>query len=103
MLEMQNYLQGLTPPLPANYDFTDGVHSVHVPAVAVSRDISSGSRVDKVETSQGYLMDVYENHIVLKGRDFVKGKFIPIAHYCLNTTLQTIEANTFTDNTGKIK
>lgn len=102
MLEMQNYLQGLTPPLPANYDFTDGVHSVHVPAVAVSRDISSGSRVDKVETSQGYLMDVYENHIVLKGRDFVKGEFIPIAHYCLNTTLQTIEANTFTDSTGTI-
>lgn len=102
MLEMQDYLQGLNPSLPANYDFTDGVHSFHIPATSVSRDISSGNRVDKVETSQGYLMDVYENHIVLKGRDFVKGEFIPIAHYCVDTTLQTIEAGTFTDSTGTI-
>ena len=87
MLEMQDYLQGLNPSLPANYDFTDGVHSFHIPATSVSRDISSGNRVDKVETSQGYLMDVYENHIVLKDRDFVKGEFIPIAHYCVDTTL----------------
>jgi hypothetical protein len=102
MLEMQDYLQGLPSPLPANYDFTDGVHSVHIPATAVSRDISSGSREDVVATSQGYLMDVYENHIVLKGRDFVKGEFIPIATYCLNTKLVEIPAGTFTDSTGTI-
>ena len=102
MLEMQDYLQGLNPPLPANYDFTDGVHSIHIPSTAISRDISSGSRDDVVTTSQGYLMDVYENHIVLKGRDFVKGEFIPIAHYCLDTTLQTIPAGTFKDSTGTI-
>lgn len=92
MLEMQNYLQSLNPPLPANYDFTDGVHSFHIPATAMSRDISSGSREDKVETSQGYLMDVYANHIVLKGRDFVKGEYIPIAQYCVDTTLKTVES-----------
>lgn len=102
MLEMQDYLQGLNPPLPANYDFADGVHSIHIPSTAISRDISSGSRVDEVKTSQGYLMDVYKNHIVLKGRDFVKGEFIPIAHYCLDTTLKTIAANTFKDSTGTI-
>ena len=102
MLEMQDYLQGLNPPLPANYDFTDGVHSIHIPATAMSRDISTGSREDKVETSQGYLMDVYENHIVLKGRDFVKGEFIPIATYCLDTTLVEIPAGTFKDSTGTI-
>lgn len=102
MLEMQDYLQGLNPPLPANYDFTDGVHSFHIPATSVSRDISSGDRVDKVETSQGYLMDVYENHIVLKGRDFVKGEFTPIAHYCVDTPLHTIPAGTFVDGTGTI-
>lgn len=102
MLEMQDYLQGLDNPLPANYDFTDGIHSVHIPSLAISRDISSGERVDVVETSQGYLMDVYENHIVLKGRDFVKGGFVPIAQYCLDTTLQAIEAGTFTDDTGTI-
>ena len=92
MLEMQDYLQSLPTPLPANYDFTDGVHSIHIPAVAISRDISSGSREDVVATSQGYLMDVYDNHIVLKGRDFVKGEFIPIAQYCLDTTLKTVDS-----------
>jgi len=102
MLEMQNYLQGLNPPLPANYDFTDGVHSVHIPSTSVCRDISSGDREDLTVTSQGYLMDVYENHIVLKGRDFVKGGFVPIANYCLDTTPQTIPAGTFTDDTGTI-
>lgn len=97
MLEMQNYLQGLYPPLPANYDFMDGVHSVHIPSTSVSRNISSGERVDVDATSQGYLMDVYENHIVLRGIDFTKigtaeGELIPIAHYCLDTTLKTVES-----------
>lgn len=102
MLEMQNYLQSLTPPLPANYDFTDGVHSIHLPSLSISRDISSGTRVDVVATSQGYIMDVYDNYLVLKGRDFANDSYIPIAHYCLNTPLQTIEANTFVDPTGTI-
>lgn len=92
MLEMQDYLQSLDPPLPANYDYADGVHSVHIPSVAISRDISSGSRVDEVTTSQGYLMDVYANHIVLRGIDFTTNTFIPIAHYCLDTTLKTVES-----------
>ena len=47
-------------------------------------------------------MDVYENHIVLKGRDFVDEKFVPIAIYQLDTTLQTIEEGTYTDSTGII-
>lgn len=92
MLEMQNYLQSLATPLPANYDYTDGVHSVHIPSVAISRDISSGSRVDEVTTSQGYLMDVYANYIVLRGIDFTTNTFIPIAHYCLDTMLKTVES-----------
>ena len=92
MLEMQDYLQGLANPLPANYDFTDGIHSVHIPSLAICRDITSGERVDVVATSQGYLMDVYENHIVLQGRDFAAGAYIPIAQYCLDTTLKTVES-----------
>lgn len=86
LLQTQEYTQNLENPLPANYDFACGVHSVHIPSLARPRDISSGTRVDKVGESQGYLMDVYENHIILRGRDFVKGEFIPIATYCLNTT-----------------
>lgn len=52
--------------------------------------------------SEGYVVDVYKKHIVLRGRDFVSEKFLPIASYWLDTTLQTIEANTFTDSTGTI-
>lgn len=108
MLEMQDYLQGLEKPLSANYDFTNGIHSIHIPSLAISRDLTdnynkpAGEREDIIATSQGYLMDVYENHIVLKGRDFVKGEYIPIAQYCLDTTLQTIAPNTYTDSTGMI-
>jgi hypothetical protein len=47
--------------------------------------------------------DVYENHIVLRGRDFANEKFVPIATYKIDTTLQNVEANTFTDSTGTIK
>lgn len=102
MGQMQEYAQKLKTPLPVNYDFSCGIHSVHIPSLAVPRDISTGSRLDVVGESQGYLMDVYQNHVVLRGRDFIKGAFIPIATYCLDTTLQTIDANTFTDSAGII-
>lgn len=102
MLQMQEYTQKLDPPLPANYDKENGIHSVHIPSLAVPRDITTGARVDVPGESQGYLMDVYENHVVLRGMDFARGEFIPIANYCLDTTLQTVEAGTFTDSAGVI-
>ena len=51
---------------------------------------------------KGYVMDVYENGVHLRGRDFVKGAFLPIASYWLDTTLQTVAAGTYTDSTGTI-
>lgn len=86
----------------ANYDRMFGCHSVHIPSLAVPRDYAEDTYVAMYSESEGYVVDVYENHIVLKGRDFVKGKFLPIATYCIDTTLQTIEANTYTDSTGLI-
>lgn len=86
----------------ANYDRMFGCHSVHIPSLAVPRDYENNEYVTKYAESEGYVVDVYENHIVLRGRDFVKGEFLPIATYCLDTTIQTIEANTFTDPTGTI-
>lgn len=103
MAQMQEYTQALSNPLPANYDFACGVHSIHIPSLTIPRDISSGTRVEMAGESQGYLMDVYDKHIVLRGIDFVKGEFIPIAQYCLDTTLQYILPDTFTDSTGTIK
>lgn len=86
----------------ANYDRMHGCHSVHIPSLAVPRDYENDAYVTKYAESEGYVVDVYQNHIVLRGRDFVKEKFLPIATYCLDTTLQTIKPKTFTDETGTI-
>lgn len=103
LLSSQEYTEQLASPLPANYDYALGCHSVHIPSLAIPYDISTGERVMISGKSEGYLMDVYENHIVLKGMDFVNMKPIDIAHYCLDTTIQIIEPNTFIDSTGTIK
>lgn len=89
----------------ANYTTRNGFKSVHIPSSAIPRvaDLETNVSVDDYYSSQGYLVDVYENHIILRGRDFVADKFLPIATYCLDTTLQTIAAGTFTDSTGTIE
>lgn len=84
-------------PPPMNYDFTSGVHSVNIASVAFPVDISHGDTDEIWSESQGLLVDVYQNHIVLRGIDFVRNKFIPIAHYCLDTTLKTVESKAASD------
>ncbi|MBQ8232440.1 MAG: metallophosphoesterase family protein [Lachnospiraceae bacterium] len=71
----------------ANYSTALGFKSAHVPSTAYCRDIRSGSIV-KQEIAQGYIVDVYENNIVLKGYDFTANSLVPIAQYCINTTLK---------------
>lgn len=90
----------------ANIDHIFGGWSIHIPSLAVPRDgdvTGANSRQDIYADSEGYVVDVYENGIHLRGRDFVKGEFLPIASYWLDTTLQTIPAGTYTDSTGTIK
>ena len=86
----------------ANYSIRLGYRSVHIPSLAVPRDIVNDSLSNIYAESEGYVVDVYENGIHLRGRDFVKGEFLPIASYWLDTTLQTVEAGTYTDSTGTI-
>lgn len=89
----------------ANYDHLRGCHSVHIPSISVPRDSDwavSPSAVDVYADSEGYVVDVYKTGIHLRGRDFVKGEFLPIASYWLDTTLQTVAAGTYTDSTGTI-
>jgi Icc-related predicted phosphoesterase len=86
-----------------NYDKNFGCHSIHIPSSASGRSLKAdGSGWENPVGSYGYVVDVYEKYIVLRGCDFVAEKFVPIATYCLDTTLQTVEANTFTDSTGTI-
>lgn len=89
----------------ANIDHIFGGWSIHIPSLAAPRDgdpSGASSRVEVYADSEGYVVDVYENGIHLRGRDFVEEKFLPIASYWLDTTLQTIEAGTFVDSTGTI-
>ena len=90
----------------ANYDNKYGMHSIHIPSITMLRtgdESGSASKKEVYEGSEGYVVDVYENGIHLRGRDFASGEFLPIASYWLDTTLTNIEAGTFTDTTGTIK
>lgn len=89
----------------ANIDHIFGGWSIHIPSLAVPRDgdpSGASSRKEIYSDSEGYVVDVYKDGIHLRGRDFVKGEFLPIASYWLDTTLQTVEAGTYTDSTGTI-
>lgn len=86
----------------ANYDFSDGYHSVHVPSITIPRTGNSDgatSREELPDESEGYLVDVYESGIMLRGRDFVRDLYLPIAQYYLDTTLKAPSANHFSDKT----
>ena len=88
----------------ANYDRLYGCHSVHIPSTMAIKTLNSAGTGYDGDTTKpmGYVVDVYENHIVLRGREFESEKFLPIATYCLDTTPQTITEGTFTDDTGTI-
>ena len=77
----------------ANLSRAEGYRSVHIPSLAVPRDDTDGDgKADTVyEGSEGYVVDVYENGIHLRGRDFINDIDIPIASYWLDTTIKTVE------------
>ena len=86
----------------SNYSEQCGYRSVHIPSLCKPTKMvdSNGVGVQDTTESQGYIVDVYPNGIHLRGRDFVKGEFLPIASYWIDTTLQTVAAGTYTDSTG---
>jgi predicted phosphodiesterase len=90
----------------ANYSSAVGYRSVHIPSLAVPRDKKDNGFTIAYAESEGYTVDVYDNYIVLNGRDFIDndadGHIIPLGTYKIDTALQTVEANTFTDSTGTI-
>ena len=65
--------------------------SVHVPSCAKPIDSNGATREDRVAQSEGAVINVYENHIDILGVDFISGKYLPIATYRLDTTLQEVE------------
>lgn len=91
----------------ANYDKLFGIHSVHIPSLSSPRRFNGSAYVPMYSDSEGYVVDVYENGIHLRGRDFAynkgEGRWLPIASYWLDTTLQIIPAGAYTDPTGTIR
>lgn len=86
----------------ANYDFDRGCHSIHIPSLAMPVNVVGGVRVQEYEGSQGYVVDVYDDHILLRGMDFVTGEPLLIARYCLETPLKEVAPGTYHDPTGTI-
>ena len=90
----------------ANYSDANGYRSVHIPSLSVPRDPNGTKLTDVYAESEGYIVDVYDDCIVLNGRDFIDndadGHGIGIATYKVDTALVEIPAGTFTDSTGTI-
>lgn len=92
----------------ANFSEVVGYRSVHISSLAVPRDrLTDGSGYTNVYAeSEGYIVDVYDDFIIINGRDFVDndadGHIIPIATYKIDTRLVHVPAGTFTDSTGTI-
>lgn len=84
----------------ANYTNINGFRSVHIPSCGAPRDIVDGTTKEDNNASQFYLLDVYDNCIVLKGVNMIE-PYNPVANYealgtyKIDTTLQNIAENTF--------
>ena len=65
---------------------------VHVPSCAVPKFIANanaGTTVDPL-ASEGAIVDVYDNYIDIRAMDLKNGKYLPIGHYRLDTTLVSV-------------
>ena len=75
--------------------------NVHIPSCAIPGDANDDVEIGRmVEENEGGIVDVYDDYIEIKGIDFKTGKYIPVAQYRLDTTIQPILDK---DNTAYIK
>lgn len=67
----------------ANYSTENGFKSVHVPSLGSPRTLISadGTWQAAESESQGYIVDVYDDCIVLNGWDFIGSKPVPLGTY----------------------
>lgn len=76
----------------ANYTEKNGFKSVHVPSGGYPRELNEledgtadGTWTAKEAESQGYIVDVYEDCIVLNGMDLINNQPVPLGVYRINT------------------
>lgn len=79
-----------------------GRYSVHIPSLTNPSypDFNAMIYLEDTRAGEGYIVDVYENGVVLKGKDFVNNKYSPIGYYCLDTTVKEIAENSYYDEYG---
>lgn len=73
----------------ANYTTKNGFKSVHIPSLGRPRNIdlnTENSTPYADAEAQGYIVDVYEDCIVLNGMDLINNEYIPIAMYEIITS-----------------
>lgn len=68
-----------------NYTKKNGFHSIHIPSLCRPRDIVNNALVDAPTESEGYIVDVYEDRIILNGMDFINNKPIPLGTFKIIT------------------
>lgn len=73
----------------ATYTEKNGFKSVHIPSLSRPRNININSSQTPYANSesQGYIVDVYDDCIVLNGMNFIDNKFIPLGVYKIDTIL----------------
>lgn len=71
----------------ATYTERNGFRSVHVPSLGRPRNLnlSTGTTPEADSESQGYVVDVYDDCIVLRGWDFINNKPVPLGTYKIET------------------
>ena len=71
----------------ANYSEENGFKSVHIPSLGWPRELlsSDGTWEGKHLESQGYIVDVYDDCIVLNGMDFINNQPIPLGTFKIDT------------------
>jgi hypothetical protein len=71
----------------ANFSEENGFKSVHVPSLGSPRTLVSedGTWQAAESESQGYIVDVYDDCIVLNGMDFVNEVPVPLGVYKIDT------------------
>ena len=85
----------------ANIYRNNSAWNVHIPSCAIPGDAIDDVELGRiVEGNEGGVVDVYEDYIEIKGIDLKTGKYIPVAQYRLDTTIQPILDK---DNTAYVK
>lgn len=66
---------------------------VHVPSCGAPITSNGSTRVDNTAGSEGAVVEVYKDHVDILGIDFISGKYLPVATYRLDTSIQEVSAD----------